>query len=501
MTRARSLSRLANSTVFTVSDTNRVGIGSTIPDVKLDVGGKAIIDDTTQSTTTTSGALVVSGGVGIAKSLFVGGDMSVAGTLTYEDVTNVETAGITTTGGLVVTGLGATFGSSVGIADSIYHLDDSNTAIRFPAADTFTVETSGSERIRVDSSGNVVIGATSAGSKFHVNVGTDQNIAFNSTGGNPRISAFNDAVDASVPLIVNGSDLRITTSDTERLRILANGLIGIGTDDPDNFNANADDLVIFGTGHQGLTIRSGTSHDGSIMFNDTNDTNQRGIIRYIHTDDAMAFHTNGGEALRITTAGLVGVGTVGPTHSLHVYDVTDNSAQRNDVQAYTGGITIQNQAEVFDAFAALRFNFHGDDSFYLKSRRIANNNGEFEIGQNYSSTSTDNIAIKIDNSLNVGIGSTIPGNKLSVDGDIGLYGSGTNHRNLYIYKDNVSTAWFKYRGDTNSVIIGTNAGDKLTINPSGDLNVAGITTATQLFEGTTRVATTGKAIAMAMLFG
>ena len=36
--------------------------------------------------------------------------MNVTGTLTYEDVTNVETAGITTTGGLVVTGLGATIG-------------------------------------------------------------------------------------------------------------------------------------------------------------------------------------------------------------------------------------------------------------------------------------------------------------------------------------------------------------------------------------------------------
>ena len=51
------------------------------------------------------------------------------------------------------------------------------------------------------------------------------------------------------------------------------------------------------------------------------------------------------------------------------------------------------------------------------------------------------------------------------------------------------------------VVIGNNAGDRLTINPSGDLNITGITTATQLFEGTTRVATTGKAIAMAMLFG
>ena len=109
MTRARSLSRLANSTVFTVSDTNRVGIGSTIPDVKLDVGGKVIIDDTTQSTQSQLVRWLFLVVLVLPKSLFIGGDMSVAGTLTYEDVTNTETAGITTTGGLVVTGLGATF--------------------------------------------------------------------------------------------------------------------------------------------------------------------------------------------------------------------------------------------------------------------------------------------------------------------------------------------------------------------------------------------------------
>ena len=39
------------------------------------------------------------------------------------------------------------------IADKIVHTGDTNTALRFPAADTFTVETGGLERLRITSSG------------------------------------------------------------------------------------------------------------------------------------------------------------------------------------------------------------------------------------------------------------------------------------------------------------------------------------------------------------
>ena len=60
----------------------------------------------------------------------------------------------------------------VSIADKIIHTGDTNTAIRFPAADTVTVETGGTERMRIDSSGNVIIGETSPINGGNLNVAT-----------------------------------------------------------------------------------------------------------------------------------------------------------------------------------------------------------------------------------------------------------------------------------------------------------------------------------------
>ena len=71
--------------------------------------GPLNVASTVESTSNTTGALIVSGGVGIAKSLHVGGNISVGGTLTYEDVTNIDSVGIVTAGGgLYVGRAGAT---------------------------------------------------------------------------------------------------------------------------------------------------------------------------------------------------------------------------------------------------------------------------------------------------------------------------------------------------------------------------------------------------------
>jgi hypothetical protein len=135
--------------------------------------------------------LTGAGGINVGGAATISGNLTVGGVLTYDDVTNVDSLGIVTArggfeigasgvGGTItaagavefagivtatsfsgnisggtVAGSTGTFTGDVDIADKIIHTGDTNTAIRFPAADTFTVETAGSERFRVTSTGGL----------------------------------------------------------------------------------------------------------------------------------------------------------------------------------------------------------------------------------------------------------------------------------------------------------------------------------------------------------
>jgi hypothetical protein len=83
---------------------------------------------------------------------------------------------------------GGTMTGNLTIPDKIIHSGDSNTAIRFPSADTVTVETGGSERIRVDASGNLCVNTTQGISKFQVNSLADATSFFSVVGGDAIVA-------------------------------------------------------------------------------------------------------------------------------------------------------------------------------------------------------------------------------------------------------------------------------------------------------------------------
>ncbi len=85
------------------------------------------------------------------------GNVTIGGTLTYEDVTNVDSIGIVTAR------------TDIHLGDKLLHYGDTNTTIRFPSADTITAETAGTERLRVTSDGDLTVGTTSShGARFVV---------------------------------------------------------------------------------------------------------------------------------------------------------------------------------------------------------------------------------------------------------------------------------------------------------------------------------------------
>lgn len=110
---------------------------------------------------------------------------------------------------------------------------DTNTGIFFPAADTVAVATGGTERVRVDSSGNVGIGATNTyGFKQHIAAGAStsgQLISSTTTG---VYTQWSDSTSTNSPAVGGiGNNLVFatgTSSNSERMRIDSSGNLFVG---------------------------------------------------------------------------------------------------------------------------------------------------------------------------------------------------------------------------------------------------------------------------------
>lgn len=350
----------------------------------------------------------------------------------FKNIASVDINGGTVDGAVIggssaaaITGTTITATGDVTIADKIIHAGDTNTAIRFPAADTVTVETAGAERLRIDSSGNVGVGTASpavrleaSGGIADVIAGTAQVIARSGDNTNfnqirVRATATESRLESLAAGTGTSSPLVIHTGGSERMRITDAGNVGIGTSSPERL----------------LTVAGTTGDASGIIRLQSNNVNVAdgliGSVEYFNTDTStdgpqiaaainaytvttqgaggyLTFATATGatgvegaspiERLRITSTGNVGIGTSSPDFQLHV----NNSA---------GNATIG----IIAADANNSILYMGDQTSDTVAYIQYNHPSNF---MNFRTNSLDRM--RIDSAGNVGIGTSSPGANLDV---------------------------------------------------------------------------------------
>jgi hypothetical protein len=119
------------------------------------------------------------------------------------------------------------------IADKIVHSGDTNTAIRFAAADTVTIETAGSERVRVDSNGQLGIGVTSVDTALHVKSANDTVAIIESSDATSKLQIKDSDSTNGASLAVTNETFNIQVNGGTRATINSSGNVGIGTTTPE----------------------------------------------------------------------------------------------------------------------------------------------------------------------------------------------------------------------------------------------------------------------------
>jgi len=175
------------------------------------------------------------------------------------------------------------------------------------------------ERLRITSGGNVGINDTAPSQKLNVggNImleGNDQYMYLTNVGtGNAGI--YVRGRDSTSELRSHSTGMFTwEVTGSEKMRLDSSGRVMIGTQTVGP--TAGEQLTIANSANAGITIRSGTTAAGSILFEDN--TADRGEIQYSHNGDYMRFKTAGTERVRITSAGNVGINETSPATHLHV---------------------------------------------------------------------------------------------------------------------------------------------------------------------------------------
>ena len=223
-------------------------------------------------------------------------------------------------------------------------LKSGGTAFTVPASDG-----SSGQFLRTDGSGTLSFATVSTSTAFDDVTAGDAAVNVTTTAGNITIDAQGDDTDIILKGTDGGSDTTFLTidgsaageatfnagivvadagnigsaSDKDAIAIASDGdvtfsqKVGIvsdhdlGTglhiktaDSGASVSVHADELVVEGSANSGMSILSGNSNNGRIMFGDDGD-NDIGYIEYDHSSNQLALGTSGSSHLKIDSTGAV----------------------------------------------------------------------------------------------------------------------------------------------------------------------------------------------------
>ena len=269
-------------------------------------------------------------------------NVTIGGTLTYEDVTNIDSVGLVTArngieigarpgvaasisvdGNMIVSGISTfggaanfaaisgttgTFTGDVDIADSIVHTGD-NSKIRFPSNDVISFETSGSEGARLDAGRRFLIGSTTArtsggGAYAHLQVeGTD-------------------SPGAEILVIRNSNDTYASTLGLVKTRGTSDGAVTTVAD-----NDKLGQIQFRGADGSDIYSVAASIH-GEVDGSPSDGTDMPGALVFGTTADAAASPT---ERLRITSEGKIGITESSPAnYGIHASQSSQSVYYRAD---------------------------------------------------------------------------------------------------------------------------------------------------------------------------
>ena len=375
--------------------------------------------------------------------------------------------------------------------------DSSNSTNNWQIAGTtnyvskFTAANKIGNSVLYDNGTNIGIGTTSPSSKLDVRGNLYVNYGVNGTGyiqtnGSDSDLQITTATNLTTLMNTGGSaGLAFGAGQSERMRIVSSGNIGIGTTIPSSkvhiVQANSEGLYVDGASNYSTVklLYGGTQKSELVWYNPLNAL----YLQNFTSTGTFAYYRNGTIDFYISGSGNVGIGTSSPASLLHVGRSSGATATPTAIQmdnSFRNGI---------GGNTSLKFYLYksGNESYGFG----LNNAGgiEYHVGSSGGGTSnhafyTDTTEkMRITAAGNVGIGTTSPSTKLDVAGTINISNGSANLRRLSFDASGVYYNWIESGGSAGAGYMAFAAGnsESMRIITGGNIGI-GTTSPTAKFQ-------------------